>query len=759
VTATAWSRVTKASPCPACGHDSWCTVSPGGTLARCKRETSREPVHGDDGDAWMHRFDGGAPADKAPHVSKGPSIDSIWRARADSFAAAITPAQLDTLARQLGVTATILRDLGVGWDRAAWTFPMFGADGAVCGVRRRPLKGKKHCIKGSKLGVFRRLKPEDGLLLITEGESDAAAAMTLGFDAIGVPGAGQCSDVAAAYACGRAVVIVADGDEAGVRGAEKLAAVTSTVAASVCVLQPPSGHKDMRAWVNAGATRADVDEAIAGSSTLTRPTEDRPPWRRGSRVRQCQDLLPLGSRDPESTKLVLSTAKTLPTAQAYVRENEWHEGIATLHHYAGSFMQWRGNRWADVEEGALAKHLHQLLHDDAVQYVLDKKTGAYVLVNFNANPSTVRQAIDTLRNHCFLPSSTAVPSWFGGAPPFPLRELMACATRTLHIPTGQTIAPTPAFFTTAALEFDYDPGAPEPLRWLTFLRELFGNDDEQVRLLQEWFGYALTADTSQQKILLVVGPRRSGKGTLARVLTHLVGAANVVGPTVSSLGGPFGLQPLLGKSLAIVSDARFAGENVLTVVERLLCISGEDTITVDRKHVASVTLRLPTRFVFLTNELPRLSDASTALAGRFSILRLDRSFYGNEDVGLLDALLGELPGILLWSILGWHRLHEQRRFTDPVSTRTAVQDIEDLSSPVAAFVRDRCTVGPAQTVLCGDLYGAWTSWCATEGRSMPSTQQVFGRDLAAAVPSVRRRRSTGGKCPRYEGIGLSGVTQ
>jgi hypothetical protein len=47
--------------------------------------------------------------------------------------------------------------------------------------------------------------------------------------------------------------------------------------------------------------------------------------------------------------------------------------------------------------------------------------------------------------------------------------------------------------------------------------------------------------------------------------------------------------------LAIVSDARFSGDKISTVVERLLCISGEDQLTIDRKNVSSVTLKLPTR--------------------------------------------------------------------------------------------------------------------------------------------------------------------
>ena len=55
----------------------------------------------------------------------------------------------------------------------------------------------------------------------------------------------------------------------------------------------------------------------------------------------------------------------------------------------------------------------------------------------------------------------------------------------------------------------------------------------------------------------------------------------------------------------------------MIAVERLLSISGEDTLTIDRKYRDPWTGRLPTRFMILTNELPRFTDSSGALASRF----------------------------------------------------------------------------------------------------------------------------------------------
>ena len=132
------------------------------------------------------------------------------------------------------------------------------------------------------------------------------------------------------------------------------------------------------------------------------------------------------------------------------------------------------------------------------------------------------------------------------------------------------------------------------------------------------------------KIMLMVGPSRGGKGVIGRILTALIGPESVCGPTLGSLGGDFGLQPLIGKPLAIVSDARFTGRDSNIVVERLLSISGEDTLTVNRKYRDQWTGKLPARLHVISNELPKLGDASAAIVGRFVLLPLTYSWLGRE---------------------------------------------------------------------------------------------------------------------------------
>ena len=106
-------------------------------------------------------------------------------------------------------------------------------------------------------------------------------------------------------------------------------------------------------------------------------------------------------------------------------------------------------------------------------------------------------------------------------------------------------------------------------------------------------------------------------------------------------------------------------------MERLLSITGEDMLTVDRKFRDRGTGKLPTRFVVLSNELPRFHDSSGAIANRLLILQMTESFLGREDRTLDDRLRAELPGILAWALEGLDRLLRNGRFTVPRSSEDA----------------------------------------------------------------------------------------
>jgi len=424
-----------------------------------------------------------------------------------------------------------------------------------------------------------------------------------------------------------------------------------------------------------------------------------------------------------------------------------------LRHWRGEFWRWYTSHWLEVADAALQAEAYRYTEHALFEKMVK---GAMTLESWAPNRYKIADLVAALRAVTHLAETVDMPAWLGDGEHLPAAELVACANGLLHIPT-RTLSPHDrAFFNRVAVPFPYRADPPAPTRWLAFLDELWHDDLEAIEALAEFMGYVIAARRDLHKILLLIGPTRAGKGVIARVLKALVGRGNYAGPTLASLGTNFGLSPLIGKPLAIVSDARLGGANVHQVVERLLSVSGEDMLTVDRKYKEPWTGTLPTRFVVISNELPRFGDASGAIAGRFLVLTLRQSWLGRENPALTDELLTELPGILSWVLDGLERLNARGRFTEPASSTDAIVALADLVSPTSAFVRERCEVGPGSQVPCDELYAAWKSWAEDNGHRVGSSSS-FGRDLRAVLPSLRTVRPRDDDRQRlYRGVRLSG---
>jgi putative DNA primase/helicase len=460
---------------------------------------------------------------------------------------------------------------------------------------------------------------------------------------------------------------------------------------------------------------------------------------------------------PASELVVPAPSAPLAVARHFLKTVALEGDQHLIRSHRGTFYRWDGTCWPELDERALRAELYVYLEDA----LYERTRGEDVeLVPWAPSKAKIANVVDALHGATHLAASIDAPAWLDADETTAPSEIISMANGLLNLRTRELRPHTPTFFAQHSLPFAFDPNAPEPVRWRHFLRELWPDEQESIDTLAEMMGYILSGATAQQKMFLIVGPKRSGKGTMGRIITGLLGAHNVAAPTLSSLTSNFGVAPLIGKPLAIISDARLSsrGDNIIAA-ERLLSISGEDSLTVDRKFQFAWTGRLPTRFVILSNELPRIADSSGALASRFILLVLTTSFYGREDPTLTKQLLEEAPGIFNWALEGLDRLHSRGYFTLPLSAREALQHFEDLGSPVGAFVRDSCVVGPGHEIPTQTLWEAWKIWSDEEGRQNAGTKAMFIKDLRAAVALVRPSRPRHGDSRRriLKGIALRGA--
>ncbi|MFD7499968.1 phage/plasmid primase, P4 family [Streptomyces sp. NPDC059850] len=452
-------------------------------------------------------------------------------------------------------------------------------------------------------------------------------------------------------------------------------------------------------------------------------------------------------------------APTNPMAVARRLLPDWQSGEGHLlcRRWRGSWMRWTGTCWRELDEQQVKKSMYERLEHVTYQAGTDKD-GQPEIRDWAPTKPKIGNLLDALGAITLLPTDMDAPAWLDGeAADEDGSPIVACRNGLLRVRDRELLPHSPDFFNLVSVPFAYDPNASAPT-WERFLRQVWPEDPEAIRAVQEWFGYVLSGRTEQQKILLMVGPSRSGKGTIARVLKELVGKENLAGPTLAGLGTNFGLSTLIGKPLAVISDARLSGNENSQVVERLLTISGEDTIDIDRKYREPWTGKLPTRLMVLSNELPHFGDSSGVIARRFILLNTTVSWLGKEDPTLGRKLAAEMPGILNWALDGLARLESTGRITEPASSREAVTTMQDTASPTSAFVRERCTTGPTCSVPVDDLWAVWREW-AEDNNVRPGTKQVFGRNLLSVIPQLNRTRPrapSGERIATYNGIGLGG---
>lgn len=535
--------------------------------------------------------------------------------------------------------------------------------------------------------------PADVTIVIAEGERDVNALETLGFVATCNPmGAlkwSQVHDCAKRALRGRNVVIIADDDsgkpdpDKGMRHALDVASRLDGVAASVRIVMPKRGH-DAASWIEEGGTAEEIKAT----------------W---------MAVEPRGVAD---------VVVTMPTGEGsyglavrYVRDHASHPDGPTLRRWRDGWYAWHASTGS----------YHALADDE-----LDISVRAALGLSEPKEMYDVRKILGTVPEVTI--NRAELGQMIGGDPS---REMVACQNGVLDLQTYRLTAVTPKMFTLAAVGAPFDEDAPPPVAWLEFLAQVFPGDTDSVSLLQEWFGYHLVQDTRQHKIMFLVGKGRSGKGTILRILNALIGEDNASTPTLDDLGRDFGLQTSIGKTAALIGDARIDHKtNMAALVSRMLSISGGDKQMINRKNMSHWIGYLRLRFTVACNFLPEFKDASAALMHRMLILRFTVSFLGREDLGLESRLRTELPGILLWSLTGLRRLRQRGHFVNPPSAASDIDDMIEVANPIVGWVRERCITGPDEECTCNEAYEDYKSWCEKEGERFLS-KKIFGSRLKA----------------------------
>jgi len=527
--------------------------------------------------------------------------------------------------------------------------------------------------------------------------------------------------------CGRAIRIIYDSDLATNQQVQKalrvLAEYCQGRGATVFIIHLPSGKDGEKVGLDDFLCHVGHDGLRALVETSPALLED--------------DAALLDSKGPSAADM----------ADAYLE----HRDLTCAE---GTLLRWHRQEWLRYNchsffpwpEGELKADIADYLRGTPAR----KKT----------SPHFVHSMLLHLQAQCLLPAAVSLPARREGKIWLPCPDVVIVQNGILDLVAilnaSLSAALTPhsaALVSRVELPYAYDPDAHCP-RWCQFVTEVLPEPESRT-LLQQMFGYCLTGDTSRQTFFLLEGNGANGKSVALRVLTLLLGEANVSSLPIESFSRTHDLVTTLGKLVNITSEVGDLGR----VDEGLLKqFTGDDTMHFNPKFREPFSAKPTAKLIIAANVRPAFRDRSGGVWRRMKLLPFPITIPSEkQNPHLVTELAGELSGILNWAIDGAHSLREAGHFIESPGGRAAKEAYQRESNPAQCFLEEFCEQDAAAQVPTDDLYQAYAPYCVDRGYH-PLNQAHFGRVLRTIYPEIQRERVTikGHRFWVYRGLRMAG---
>lgn len=263
------------------------------------------------------------------------------------------------------------------------------------------------------------------------------------------------------------------------------------------------------------------------------------------------------------------------------------------------------------------------------------------------------------------------------------------------------------------LNVTYNPDAPTPERWLSFLDELLEPDD--ILTLQEYMGYCLVHSTKAQAMMFITGNGGEGKSRIGVVMNRIFENAAYYGSITELASDKFLKANLIGKMVLIDDDMNLEGLKDTSFLKSLA--TSETPVTVQAKGKQGIQVNLKCRVMCFSNGAPKsLYDKTDGWERRIILLSAKPVRPGRvNDPFLSEKLLAETDSIFLWAFEGLKRLISRDfKFTISDSARNNIAKMKEDNCNIISFLMDEQIVKFGANLECStaDLYGGYCYWCS-----------------------------------------------
>lgn len=311
----------------------------------------------------------------------------------------------------------------------------------------------------------------------------------------------------------------------------------------------------------------------------------------------------------------------------------------------------------------------------------------------------------------------------------------------LNIKTGKLVKHTPEILSKNQLAVDYNPKASKVFA-NTFLKQVLERDTKPF--IEEFIGYSLTIDMSEQVALMLTGSGSNGKSVFIQFMNNMIGSDNTTSVTLKDFDGDkFKIVQLKDKLLNVGADI---SAKRLDETESFKKVISGDSMMGEFKGVDSFNFQPYAKNIFSANELPSTIDASDGFFRRWKIVPFNQNFTGREDKDIFTKITNtdNLEGLFLIAFEGLQRLRNNGSFTPSKTSDELRNNYIDANKPVKRFINEEFIVYEdddkieTDFISLEDIFELYQDWCERSGMRSKNRDNMM-KDVYRDFPFLRER--------------------
>lgn len=293
---------------------------------------------------------------------------------------------------------------------------------------------------------------------------------------------------------------------------------------------------------------------------------------------------------------------------------------------------------------------------------------------------------------------------------------------TLHLDSMTLEEHSPNDLCTIQIKSKYNPQAIETPNFDKFMNTLTNGNKDVQKLLMEVMGVTIsnTYGYRFKKALFMLGKSNTGKSTLRRFVSSLLGEENICPCSIQAIEERFGGSKIFNKRLIGATDM---GSTTMSTLDMFKSLSGGDSVEVEFKGKGSFSETFKGLMWFTMNKLPKInSNYAEDFYNRVLIVKCNNVIKHEDEDALLDEkLLAESDGIINKCIQALKdAIDRGYKFTEPTECFEERKQYSLENNPVQLFYDECCeTRKDSETIKDGcstkKIYDVFRSYCKQNG--------------------------------------------